>query len=283
VTAAIAVRSEHACFGGRTGFYEHASDACAGPMRFAVHLPPAALAGRRVPALYFLAGLGSTEETFMTKAGAQRGASELGLALVACDTSPRSARFPGDADDWDFGQGAGFYLDATRAPWSSAYRMRTYVARELREVVEREFPIDPGARGILGHSMGGHGALTIALTSPGEYRSVSALAPIVAPSRVPWGQKAFAGYLADRASWADHDAVELLRTRRLDGPLLVDQGLADRFLDVQLRPELLEEACARAGQELLLRRHPGYDHGYYFVATFCEDHLRHHARALGVG
>ena len=280
---AFTVRSEHACFAGRTGFYEHASEACAGPMRFAVHLPPAALAGRPVPAVYFLAGLGCTEETFLAKAGAQRWAGELGLALVTCDTSPRSARFAGDEDAWDFGQGAGFYLDATRAPWSSAYRMRTYVTRELREVVEGGFPIRPDVRGIFGHSMGGHGALTIALTSPGEYQSASALAPIAAPSQVPWGQKAVSGFLADRASWAAHDAVELLRTRRFEGALLVDQGLADKFLDRELRPELLEAACARAGQELTLRRHPGYDHGYYFVATFCGDHLRHHAAALGAG
>lgn len=280
---ALTVRSEHACFGGRTGFYEHASEACAGPMRFAVHLPPAALAGQPVPAIYFLAGLGCNEETFMAKAGAQRSASELGLALVTCDTSPRAVRFSGDDEAWDFGQGAGFYLDATRAPWSSAYRMRTYVTRELREAVERNFPVQPGVRGIFGHSMGGHGALTIALTSPGEYRSVSALAPVVAPSQVPWGQKAFSAYLADRASWAAHDTVELLRTRRFEGPLLVDQGLDDKFLERELRPELLEAACASAGQELVLRRHPGYDHSYYFVATFCGEHLRHHARALAGG
>jgi S-formylglutathione hydrolase len=277
----LTVRSEQRCFDGVQGFYEHPSAACAGPMRFGVYLPPQAASGTRVPALYFLAGLSSTEETFPTKAGAQRIAAALGLALVTCDTSPRATRLPGDDEHWDFGLGAGFYLDATQAPWSSAYRMRSYVVDELPALVEASFPIRSDARGIFGHSMGGHGALTIALGHPGRYRSVSAFAPIVAPSRVPWGQKAFSRYLGeDRAAWAGYDTVELLRTRRFEGEILVDQGLADKFLERELKPELLEEAARATEQRLLLRRHPGYDHSYFFISTFIEDHLRHHARAL---
>lgn len=277
----LTTRSEHCAFGGRQGFYEHASPACAGPMRFSLYLPPAAVRGAEVPAVYFLAGLTCTEETFMTKAGAQRVAAALGLALVSCDTSPRAARFPGDDEAWDFGQGAGFYLDATEPPWSAAYRMRTYVTRDLRAIVEAAFPIRRDRRGIFGHSMGGHGALTIALAHPGEYQSASAFAPIVAPSQVPWGVKAFSGYLGqDRGRWAEHDATELVRRRTFPGPLLLDQGTADKFLDRELRPELFQEACAQAGQQLTLRMHSGYDHSYYFVSTFVEDHLRHHAREL---
>ena len=277
--AASTVRSEHRCFGGTQGFYEHESAACAGPMRFSVYMPPGAT---DVPALYFLAGLTCTEETFAMKAGAQRFASELGLALVTCDTSPRSARFAGDDAEWDFGQGAGFYLDATEAPWSSAYRMKSYVTRELRAAVEARFSaVSRERRGIFGHSMGGHGALTIALTSPGEYQSVSAFAPIVAPSQVPWGEKAFARYLgADRARWAEHDATELVKKRTFDGTVLIDQGTRDKFLERELRPELFRAACEASGQALELRLHEGYDHGYYFVESFVESHLRHHARAL---
>ncbi len=276
------LRSEHRAFGGVQGFYEHASEACAGPMRFSVYLPPGAARGNEVPALYYLAGLTCTEETFMAKAGAQRVASALGLALVTCDTSPRTARFPGDDAAWDFGQGAGFDLDATQAPWSAAYRMETYVTRELREVVEAGFPVRRDRRGLFGHSMGGHGALTLALRHEGLYQSVSAFAPIVAPSQVPWGQKAFTGYLGEaREAWAAHDAVALLeRGKRLPGTVRVDQGTADKFLERELRPELLRAACERAGQPLSLHVHEGYDHGYYFIATFIEDHLRHHAQTL---
>ena len=263
------------------GFYEHASEACGGPMRFAVYQPPAALRGERVPVLYYLAGLTCTEETFVVKAGAQRVAAELGLALVTCDTSPRAARFPGDDASWDFGQGAGFYVDATEAPWASSYRMHTYVTSELRALVEASFPVDPMRRGVFGHSMGGHGALVLALRHPELYRSVSAFAPIVAPSRVPWGEKAFTGYLGpDRASWAAWDACELVRDHRFASAPLVDQGLADKFLERELRPELFEEACRAAGQPLTLRRHAGYDHSYYFIGTFLEAHLRHHRAAL---
>jgi S-formylglutathione hydrolase len=275
----IATRGERRCFGGVQGFYEHESAAGAGPMRFGVYLPPAAAAGR-VPVVYYLAGLESNEETFATKGGGQRVAAALGLAIVTPDTSPRAARFPGDDESWDFGLGAGFYVDATEPPWSGAYRMHSYVTDELPSVVEAVFPVT-GERGIFGHSMGGHGALVAALRNPGLYRSVSALAPIVAPGQVPWGQKAFSRYLGpDRARWAEWDAVELLRTRRFDGKLLVDQGTADKFLERELRPELLREACAAAGQPLELRLHDGYDHGYYFVSTFVEDHLRHHAATI---
>jgi S-formylglutathione hydrolase len=249
-------------------------------MRFGVFVPEAASRTPR-PALYYLAGLECNEQTFAVKGGAQRAAAELGLVLVTCDTSPRAARFPGDDASWDFGQSASFYVDATEAPWRQAYRMETYVTRELPEIVEASFPVLPDARGIFGHSMGGHGALVLALRNPGRYRSVSAFAPIVAPSRVPWGRKAFAGYLGpDEAAWAGYDACALVRGRPLSIPLLVDQGRADKFLDVQLKPELFEAACAEAGQSLQLRRHAGYDHSYYFIATFVGEHLAHHARLL---
>ncbi|HTX24342.1 MAG TPA: S-formylglutathione hydrolase [Steroidobacteraceae bacterium] len=275
--------SEHRSFGGVMGFYRHAAEATHCAMRFAVFTPPQA-ASRRVPVLYYLAGLTCSEETFMVKAGAQRVAAELGFMLVAPDTSPRGVPLPGDSDAWDFGVAAGFYVDATQEPWARHYRMYSYVVRELPELVEQQFAADPARRGIFGHSMGGHGALTIALKNPARYRSVSAFAPISAPRRSPWGQKAFSGYLGpDQGQWAQYDATELAQ-RLQDGshrpPMLVDQGLSDQFLERELHPHLLEEACAQAGQRLTLRRHPGYDHGYYFVSSFIEDHLRHHARSL---
>jgi S-formylglutathione hydrolase len=251
--------SERRCFGGVQGFYRHDAAATGGPMRFGVFVPEAAARAPR-PALYYLAGLTCTEETFAMKAGAQRAAAALGLVLVTSDTSPRAPRYPGDDASEDFGLGAGFYVDATEDPWRHAYRMDTYVTRELPAVVEASFPVLPEARGLFGHSMGGHGALALALRNPGRYRSVSAFAPIVAPSQVPWGRKAFTGYLGpNQASWAAYDACALVRARPLPIPLLVDVGTADKFLDVQLKPELFEAACAEAGQLLLrrqLRRRP---------------------------
>ncbi len=281
MTSQLAVRSEHRAFDGLLRFYEHESSTCSGPMRFGLYLPPAALRGDEVAALYFLPGLTCNEETFFIKAGALRRAAALGLALVSCDTSPRQTRLPGDEESWDFGQGAGFYLDATQEPWSSAYRMDSYVTRELRQCVEADFPIRDDARGIFGHSMGGHGALTLGLRAPELYQSVSAFAPIVAPSQVPWGIKAFSRYLGeDRARWAQYDAVELLKTRCHPSTLLIDQGTRDKFLDEQLKPELLSAACEASGQRLSLRIREGYDHSYYFIASFIEEHLAHHARVL---
>ena len=278
---AVEVLSEQRCFGGVQGFYRHDSEAIGLPMRFGVYRPPQAEAGP-VPVLYYLAGLTCTEETFPIKAGAQRVAAELGLMLVSPDTSPRGTGIEGEADDWEFGAGAGFYLDATQAPWSRHYRMHQYVAHELPALVGGRFAADPDRSGILGHSMGGHGALTLALRYPRRFRSVSAFAPIVAPSAVPWGLKAFPRYLgADRAAWLAHDACALVAGHPHPGTILVDQGLADRFLEVQLQPERFEDACARAGQKLVLRRQPGYDHGYWFIQSFIADHLRHHARELG--
>ena len=279
--------SEHACFGGVQRFYQHASTTIGLPMKFSVFLPPqaaiAAAAGT-VPALVYLAGLTCNEETFMVKAGAQRLAASLGLALIAPDTSPRGANLPGDAESWDFGVGAGFYLDATQAPWSQHYRMESYITTELLPLLTATLPLNADRIGIFGHSMGGHGALTLALRHPGLFKSVSAFAPICAPSQCPWGHKAFTGYLgADSAAWSAHDATALmaaLHTAPYPGGILIDQGLADKFLSEQLHPHLFEAACTEAGQALQLRRHAGYDHGYYFIATFMADHLNHHARQL---
>jgi S-formylglutathione hydrolase len=273
--------SEHACHGGVQRFYTHEAQATGLPMRFSVFIPPHA-EGARLPALFYLAGLTCTEETFAIKAGAQRVAAELGLVLVAPDTSPRGANVPGETDAWDFGAGAGFYLDATQEPWAQHYRMESYL-HELHGLVARELPVDAGRIGIFGHSMGGHGALTLALRRPDLFKSVSAFAPIAAPSQCPWGRKAFTGYLGtDEFAWAEHDATVLMAHRCTPFPhgILIDQGLADKFLHEQLKPELFETACAKASQPLTLRRHPGYDHGYYFIATFIEDHLRWHAPQL---
>jgi S-formylglutathione hydrolase len=277
------VVSQHRCFNGTVGFYKHEAASTASSMKFSVFTPPQAQSGR-VPVLYYLAGLTCTEETFMIKAGAQRIAAELGIMLVAPDTSPRGLKLPGDSDSWDFGVGAGFYVDATVEPWSRHYRMYTYVTQELRALVEAQFPADPARTGIFGHSMGGHGALTIALRNPDRYRSVSAFAPIAAPKQCPWGQKAFSGYLGpDRGQWSSYDATELVAAVKdaADKPqILIDQGLSDQFLQTQLHPHLFEDACKKAGYPLQLRRHEGYDHGYYFISTFMQDHLVHHARIL---
>ena len=276
--------SEHGCFGGVQGYYRHASPAIGLDMRFSVFVPPQASVGGKLPVLFYLAGLTCTEETFMIKAGAQRVAAELGMILVASDTSPRGAGIDGESDSWDFGVGAGFYLDATKAPWSRHYRMESYVVEDLRAAVLAHFPADAQRMGIFGHSMGGHGALTLALRHRDIYRSVSAFAPIAAPSQCPWGQKAFGHYLGEQGpAWQEHDACELMRGLRSPYPqgILIDQGLADKFLAEQLYPEAFEEACRAVGQPLELRRHPGYDHGYYFISTFIEDHLRFHRRNLG--
>jgi S-formylglutathione hydrolase len=281
--AVIETISEQRCHGGVQGFYRHLSAACGGPMRFAVYQPPQA-AAQACPVLYVLAGLTATEETATIKAGAQRLAAELGLVLVMPDTSPRDTGIAGATGDWEFGEGAGFYVDATEAPWAQRFRMHSYVADELPALLAAHFPVDTARSGICGHSMGGHGALTIALKHPQRYRSVSAFAPIVAPSQVPWGHKALPRYLGeDPAAWAAYDACELVRQQSFPGTILIDQGEADRFLAEQLRPELFDQACAEAGQALLLRRHAGYDHSYYFIASFIDDHLRHHAQALGPG
>ena len=282
--AAPELLSEHACFGGVQRFYRHASDVIGLPMRFSVFLPPQARHAK-VPFLLYLAGLTCTEETFMIKAGAQRLAAELGLALIAPDTSPRGAGLAGETENWDFGVGAGFYLDATEAPWSLYYRMESYITAELIPLAAQELALDSTRMGIFGHSMGGHGALTLALRHPGLFRSVSAFAPICAPTQCPWGRKAFTGYLgADTGRWTAHDASALMGNRSTalyPEPILIDQGLADNFLPAQLHPHLFEAACAKAGQALTLRRHAGYDHGYYFISTFIADHLAHHAKRLG--
>jgi S-formylglutathione hydrolase len=278
--------SEHRSFGGVQGFYRHQSTVIGLPMKFAVYRPPQAQE-QRVPVLFYLAGLTCSEETFVIKAGAQRLAAELGLMLVTCDTSPRNTGIPGEADDWEFGTGAGFYLNATQEPWSKYFRMYDYVLGELRETVLKNFPANERQTGIFGHSMGGHGALVLALRNPSVYRSVSAFAPICSPTRCAWGQKALPRYLGnDPAAWANYDAVELIKARgtQVFPEILVDQGLADKFLPQgQLLPELLESACAAARQPLQLRRREGYGHDYYFIATFVEDHLRFHAQALAAG
>lgn len=277
----IRLNSEHACFGGSQRFYAHDSRECASEMRFSVYVPPQGLQGETVPVLYYLAGLTCTEETFPIKAGAQRLASQLGLMLVSPDTSPRQVRLAGDDASWDFGLGAGFYVDATQAPWSANYRMYSYVTRELPELVARELPGDAARQGIFGHSMGGHGALVCALRNPAQYRSISAFAPIAAPTQCPWGRKAFSGYLGeDRSAWEQYDASLLVARTRHPAPILVDQGTSDKFLAEQLKPDIFAAACAQSGTALELRRQPGYDHGYYFISTFVEEHLRHHAKQL---
>lgn len=276
--------SEHGCFGGRQRFYRHDSAEIGLPMRFAVYLPPQAGKGAPLPTLVYLAGLTCTEETFTMKAGAQRFAAQHGLVLVMPDTSPRGAGVPGESEAWDFGVGAGFYLDAMEPPWATHWRMESYLVRELLPLVGQHLPVDLGRVGLFGHSMGGHGALTLALRHPGVFGSVSAFAPIAAPTECPWGRKAFTGYLgADPSLWVSHDA-SLLMAAQPKPPypqgILIDQGLDDKFLAEQLLPERFEAACARVGQPLTLRRHAGYDHGYYFIASFVEDHLAFHAQRL---
>lgn len=272
--------SEQICFGGTQGVYKHTSQQLDCEMKFAVFTPPDVSEPR--PVVFWLSGLTCTEENFTVKAGAQRVAAELGLVVVAPDTSPRGVNLPGEDDAYDFGSGAGFYVDATEAPWSAHYKMYSYITGELSALIFKHFPARADRQGIMGHSMGGHGALTIGLKNAETYRSVSAFSPIVAPSQVPWGEKALGGYLgADRAAWADYDATALINAGyRHPGTILIDQGDADNFLKEQLRPEMFVDACAAAGQAVNLRLQPGYDHSYFFIATFIEDHLRHHAAAL---
>jgi S-formylglutathione hydrolase len=269
------------CFGGTQYVFRHRSAMTGTDMRFAAFVPPQGALGKR-PVVWFLAGLTCTEENFTVKAGAQRVAAELGLILIAPDTSPRGEGVPDDPEGaYDFGLGAGFYLDATQEPWARHYRMESYIIRELPDIVAAAVPADMTRQGIMGHSMGGHGALTLALRHPGRFVSVSAFAPIASPMNCPWGEKALGGYLgADRAAWRGHDACALIEDGARLSALLVDQGVADGFLQNQLKPELLEAACAKAGIPLTLRRQEGYDHSYFFIATFVEDHLRWHARAI---
>lgn len=265
-------------------------------MRFATFMPPQASRGSKIPAVFFLSGLTCTDENFMVKSGAQYLAARTGLALVVPDTSPREARVPGDDKDWDLGLGAGFYVDATDPPWSTNYQMASFVSRELPDLIASNFPVDPGRLGIMGHSMGGHGAIVTALRNPGRFKSCSAFAPISSPVNCPWGQKAFRAYLGDDAEkWRAWDSCELIRDGKLRDKasgqtsaskvspekiqILVDQGAADKWLD-QLRPDLLSDAAATAGWPLTLRMQPGYDHSYYFVATFMADHLAHHSAVL---
>lgn len=279
----IETLSEHASFGGVQGFYRHEAASIGLPMRFSVYRPPQARepGAPALPVLVYLAGLTCTEETFPIKGGAQRYAAEHGLILVAPDTSPRGTDVAGADEHWDFGTAAGFYLDATQAPWSRHWRMESYLVCDLLPVILEHFNGRRDRVGIFGHSMGGHGALTLALRHPDLFKSVSAFAPIAAPSQCPWGQKAFSGYLGDdRQAWEAHDATALILAGHRCPPLLVDQGLGDKFLAEQLHPHLLENACRAAGQPLTLRRHEGYDHGYYFIASFMQDHLLHHACTL---
>ncbi len=271
--------SEQYCFGGTQGVYQHDSASNHSPMRFSVFTPAHAKQGK-VPVLFFLAGLTCNEETFMIKAGAQRVAAELGIMLVSPDTSPRNTGIDDATGDWEFGEGAGFYLNATQEKYRRYFNMHDYVANELPELIAKNFPADISRMGISGHSMGGNGALTLALRYPDKYRSVSAFSPIVAPSQVPWGQKAFSKYLINTEEWSQYDACELVKQKQFNGIILIDQGLDDKFLANQLKPELFIAACEQNDQTLLLRQHAGYDHSYWFIQSFIEDHLKHHAKHM---
>ena len=275
----IEIRERYRCSDGELLFCTHDSEVCGGPMRFSVFLPPESCSPP--PVVYWLSGLTCSEENFMIKAGAQQHAARLGLAIVAPDTSPRTAGIAGEDADWDLGTGAGFYVDATQAPWAGSYNTHTWVSEELPRVVSSGLRLDGDRAGISGHSMGGHGAIVCALRHPGRYRSVSAFAPIVSPTRCPWGHKAFAAYLGDNQdNWAAYDSCCLMSTAPDGFELLVDQGLADAFLEEQLKPQLLEEACRSAGVDLILNRREGYDHSYYFISSFIGDHLEWHADRL---
>ncbi|MBD2343578.1 S-formylglutathione hydrolase [Anabaena subtropica] len=272
--------SEYKSFDGKLGFYYHPSSTCHSAMRFAVYQPPQAVA-KPLPVLYFLSGLTCTEENFMAKAGAQRYAAEYGLILVAPDTSPRNTGITGEDDEWDFGTGAGFYVDATAEPWRSHYQMYSYIVQELPALIAANFPIQSEKQGIFGHSMGGHGALVCALRNPHLFKSVSAFAPIVAPMGCPWGQKAFSRYLGNnQESWRSYDASELVQQKKYHNSILIDQGTSDKFLAEQLLTDVFAQACTAVKQPLNLRYQTGYDHSYYFIASFIEDHIRHHVIAF---
>jgi S-formylglutathione hydrolase len=272
---------ENICFGGRQLRYSHASEVLGCEMNFSIYLPPQAEQGK-VPVLYWLSGLTCTDENFVTKAGAQRYAAEHGIAIVAPDTSPRGEGVPDDPEAaWDFGLGAGFYVNATQSPWSQHYRMYDYVVTELPALLKAQFPVDEARMAISGHSMGGHGALTIALKNPGRFKSVSAFSPICSPLRCPWGEKALGMYLGDdRATWTEHDSCALMAHVEEKLPALVDQGDADNFLQEQLKPELLQEVANSVGYPLELRMQPGYDHSYFFIASFIGEHIAFHASHL---
>lgn len=280
----LTINSQHACHGGMQFFYQHDSTEIGLPMRFSVFVPPDPVPG--MPAVLYLAGLTCNEETFPAKGGAQQFAAREGLVLIAPDTSPRGAGVPGEVEHWDLGVGAGFYVDAVISPWKQRYRMFSYLTVELLPCLIAQLQLDPARIGVMGHSMGGHGALVMALRCPQLFRSVSALAPIASPSSCPWGEKALSAYLGgQREFWNDYDATALmLRQTAIPYPkgILIDQGMSDKFLDEQLKPELFEQACLAVGQPLTLRRHAGYDHGYYFVSSFIEAHLMHHARQLAL-
>lgn len=267
---------QHACFGGSQEVWKHTSSTLGCDMKFGIYLPKAAIQGEKCPVLYWLSGLTCNEQNFITKAGAQRYADEFGLIIVSPDTSPRGEDVPNDPA-YDLGQGAGFYLNATQQPWSKHFRMYDYIVDELPALIEKYFPANE-KRSISGHSMGGHGALTLALRNPERYRSASAFSPIVAPSLVPWGIKAFTAYLGeDRETWKQYDAVALIQAGHQPPPLLIDQGEADEFLEPQLKPHLLCEACRSAGYPLELNLRPGFDHSYYFISSFIREHISFHA------
>jgi S-formylglutathione hydrolase len=280
----LKLHREYASFGGKVGFYRHQSSACKTEMKFSVYQPPQAKS-QPVPILYFLSGLTCTEENFMIKSGAQQFASKYGLMLVVPDTSPRQTGIPGEDETWDLGSGAGFYLNATVEPWKAHYQMYTYVVEELPKLIAENFSVIPEKQGIFGHSMGGHGALICALKNPNIFLSVSAFAPIAAPIRTPWGQKVFSSYLGENQDeWKAYDATELILTSKYKRPILIDCGTEDQFInDGQLLPDVFSDACAQVRQPLTLRMQEGYDHSYYFIATFMEDHIRHHAAVLCEG
>ncbi len=282
------LKEAHLSFGGTQGVYTHTSSAVSGEMELSVYVPPQAdtlNTGEKLPVLFYLSGLTCTQENVTGKGGFQQTAAELGLIIVCPDTSPRCTGYAGEDDDYDFGSGAGFYLNATESPWSETYKMYDYIVDELPALIAENFPIDTDRMGVFGHSMGGHGALTIGLRNPDLFKSISAFSPIVAPSLVPWGQKAFTGYLGKNTdAWAEYDATALMKAgHRSAAEILIDQGTADPFLAEHLQPELFAEACVKANQPLQVRMQAGYDHSYFFISSFMADHLQHHAKTLMSG